>query len=131
MKLIFSVFVLASTLFSFAQGGDTLCNQLPLTRVEKVASDNGAIVKTLTRNLPSSLKKGKHSGIFKIIVDCNGVGAEVRFERGDLTSLEQTQLIDWIIPTQWIPAVDKGNQVTSMVFLTVTIEEGKVEVIVQ
>ena len=131
MKLILSTLVFISSFAGFAQSGDTLCNQLPLTRVEKVASDNGAISKSIAKNLPSSLKKGKHSGVFKIVVDCNGVGADVKFQRGDLTSLEQSQLIDWMIPTMWIAAVDKGKPVTSMVFVTVNIEDGKVDVIVQ
>jgi len=130
----FSLLILL-TLVIFVDAQDTtsvlFCNQIPIAIAEKKASFDGKIEKFVGDNLKSDLKKGTHSAVFKLMIDCNGIVSKTTYQSGSFSESNQTLFIDLFLKSKWKPASDKSANVTTFVFVTVDIVNGKVAVVVQ
>jgi len=84
-----------------------------------------------SQNLPNELKKGTHSAVFKLLVDCYGLPSKPMYQSGSLTESNQKYFLDLLLTTKWKPAVDKFADVTTFVFITLEIVNGQVTVVVQ
>ena len=116
----------------YSQDKQDVCNQLPYAKVDKVASPSTDLVKTISAEMLSELKKdGAHQAVFKLYVDCHGKVAKSKYESGDLNSSQQEWLMNIVDKSSWKPAVLAKKDVTSTVFVTVDINNGKVSVAIQ
>jgi hypothetical protein len=132
MKALLFITALALTTFGFAQSEKTTCTGLPIANPSVKASISVAeVAQKFESTVSEKLKKGTHSAVFKVLVDCNGAVTEVIYQRGTLTGLDQDDYKTKISALTWKPAMQKTKAVSSFVFLTIEIVNGKFTVIVQ
>ena len=131
MKKVLSVLVLLLGLTSFAQEEST-CGQLPYAKVDQKAELTMKLDELIKKDLPSTLREdGEQTAVFKMYVDCHGEVAKYKVERSTMTDADQKWLWKLIGKTTWKAAKLDKNTVTSLVFITVTVTNGQVEVLVQ
>ena len=121
-----------TSFLSFTQNEKKQCGQVPMGGVDVKAEVKGDFNKLISSKLDASLsEEGVHQGIYKVYVDCNGDVLKNRFEKGDLDNSQQEWLGSLLQNSKWQAAEIKGKAVTTIVFVTVNITNGKVETIIQ
>jgi hypothetical protein len=132
MKTLLFIAAIALTTFGFAQSEKTTCAGLPIANPSVKASISVAeVAQKFESSVSEKLKKGTHSAVFKVLVDCNGNVTEVIYQRGTFTTLDQDDYKTKISALKWKPAMQKSKAVSSFVFLSLEIVNGKFTVIVQ
>jgi len=104
---------------------------LPIAGADKKAAFDGKIEKFFADNLSSDLKKGTHQAVFKLMVDCYGVVSKSTYQSGTFSESNQKLFLNLFLETKWKPATHQSANVTTFVFVTVDIVNGKVTVVVQ
>ncbi|MEX1003323.1 MAG: hypothetical protein WDZ35_14485 [Crocinitomicaceae bacterium] len=133
MKCIIIVLSLFMATVSLSQDQEeNTCNQLPYAKVDQSAKVKGDLTKILSADLPSELKEdGEHTAVFKLVVDCNGKLIKKMYTDGNMEGEHQEYVLNTIEKAVWKPAVLGKKEVSSTVFVTVTITNGQVEVEIQ
>jgi len=130
----FSLFILL-TLVNIIDAQDTAvvrpCNQIPIANAETKASFDGKIEKFVGDSLKSDLKRGTHSAVFKLMIDCNGIVSKITYQSGTFSESNQKLFIGLFSNSKWKPAIEKSVNVTSFVFVTINIVNSKSTVMVQ
>ena len=131
MKTLFTLLSLFLFVSLNAQDS-TVCNQLPYAKVDKKAKVTGELKDWIKDQMPRDLKEnGEHQAIFKLIVDCNGKVVKQKYADGNLSTAHQKWLGNLIDKSTWKAAQVKDKQVSSTVFITVTIKKGQVDLEIQ
>jgi hypothetical protein len=133
MKALLLIAAIALTTVGFAQPQKMeTCTGLPVANPSVKASISVEdITKMFELSVSEKLKKGTHSAVFKVLVDCNGKVTEVIYQRGTFTGLDQEEYKTKILDLTWKPAVQKTKPVSSFVFLSIEIVNGKFTVVIQ
>ena len=132
MKTLLFITALALTAVGFAQSEKVTCTGLPIANPSVKASISVAeVAQKFESTVSEKLKKGTHSAVFKVLVDCNGVVTEVIYQRGTFTGVDQDDYKSKISALIWKPAQQKTKAVSSFAFLSIEIVNGKFTVIVQ
>ena len=131
---VFSLFVFLF-LVGLAKAQDTIstrtCNQIPIANVEKKASFDGKIEKLFSENLTDDLKKGTYKAVYKLMIDCYGTVSMSTYQSGTFSESSQRLFAELLFKSKWKPAMHKSVNVTSFVFVTADIVNGKVTVVMQ
>lgn len=131
MKKIVSLLILTIAFTSFSQE-ETTCGQLPFAKVDQKAELTMKLDELIRKDLPATLREdGEHSAVFKMYVDCHGEVSKYKLERGTMSDADQKWLWKIVGKTTWKPAKLDKKDVTSLVFITVTVTNGQVEVVIQ
>lgn len=129
MKNWVLLFALLVSVVSFSQTEETPCSTIPVARPEiKAGTDLSKLNTEVKNNLSTQVKKGEHSVTFKLIIDCKGAVSKTQYHSGSLTETEASFVKSILEKTTWTPAQNKGVNVTSTLFVTVKITNGKPEV---
>jgi hypothetical protein len=131
MKKLLSILFLSVAFTSFSQE-ETTCGQLPFAKVDQKAELTIKLDELIKSDLPESLKEdGEHTAVFKMYVDCHGDVSKYKHERGNMSDTDQKWLWKIVGKTTWKAAKIEKREVTSLVFITVTVTNGQVEVLIQ
>ena len=109
----------------YAQSDTTRCNELPLARPEVKATCTTNLSDYFQKIMPSNLEKGEYLATFKLTIDCHGAVTSVKFQNGSVTEENQTDFSKNLQTTMWKPALDKGKNVTSIVFIQLNFTNGQ------
>lgn len=117
---------------SFSQTDSLVCSGLPMATPEVKASVSAdEVAKFFQSSISEKLKKGTHTAVYKLFVDCNGDVTQATYQRGTFTEADQKVYSDKILTLKWKPATDKSKPVTSVAFVSIEIVNGKVTVVIQ
>jgi hypothetical protein len=132
MKTLFFISAVVWTMFGFSQNEKMTCTGLPVARPDTKASISvEETIQKFESNLSEKLKKGTHSAVFKLVVDCNGDVTEVTYQRGTFSGLDQDEYKNQIASLKWKPAALKSKAVTSIVFVSIEIVNGRFTLVIQ
>ncbi len=133
MKTLFFIASIAISALGLAQPQKMeTCSGLPIANPSIKASISVAeVAQKFESTVSEKLKKGTHSAVFKVLIDCNGAVTEVIYQRGTFTGLDQEDYKSKIAALTWKPAQQKAKAVSSFAFLSIEIVNGKFTVIVQ
>lgn len=133
MKTLFFIAFIALSTLGLAQPQKMeTCSGLPIANPTVKASISvSEVAQKFEANVSEKLKKGTHSAVFKVLIDCNGAVTEVIYQRGTFTGLDQEDYKSKISALTWKPAQQKEKNVSSFAFLSIEIVNGKFTVIVQ
>jgi len=130
MKKLALLMICMIAIAGYAQSDD--CGTLPRVKVDKKAELKTNIEKLMNADMPSSLKEdGEHTAVFKAYVDCHGDVPKHRIQSSNMSDDDQNWLWKIIGKSTWHPAVFEKKNVTSTVFVTVTVTNGQIEIISQ
>jgi len=125
LGLLFNIFV-------SAQENEKWCNELPHARPEKAAIFSGDVTAYFANQLLPEHKKGNHSAVFKLVVNCKGEAENIVYQDGSLLDKDKGYFADLIKAMVWKPAFNKsGKEISSIVFITIKIANGTLEVLIQ
>lgn len=113
-----------------AQSDTTQCNELPLARPDVKATCTTNLMDYFQKNIPANLEKGEYQVIYKLSIDCHGTVTSVKFQNGSVTEENQNEFAKNLQSHNWKPALDKGKNVTSIVFIQLSFTNGQCEVMV-
>jgi hypothetical protein len=117
MKTLLLITAIALTTFGFSQSEKPTCTGLPIANPSVKASISVAeVAQKFESTVSEKLKKGTHSAVFKVLVDCNGAVTEVIYQRGTFTGVDQDDYKSKISGLIWKPAMQKTKAVSSFVF---------------
>lgn len=132
MKKIAFIFITLLALSAYAQTETNTCSGLPVAVPEKRAvCEVSDLVHYFEIRMPDALKKGTYSAVYKLTVDCKGAVEEASYQRGTFGPAEQESYTNQLMALSWKPAKQKNKNVTSFVFVTLEIVNGKFTVAVQ
>ena len=132
MKYLLTLALFVFSFSSFSQSEKIECGQIPMGNVDKKAVIKDDFNKKVTTTMDASLREdGSHQAIFKAYVDCNGDVLKSRFEKGDLDDAQQKWLYNLIQDSKWTSAKLDGKAVTTIVFVTIDINNGQVTTSIQ
>jgi hypothetical protein len=132
MKILSFFILLLAGHVVLAQPEKTPCSGLPVAVPEvRAVSKTSDLGKYFETRVPEKLKKGTHAAVYKLIVDCNGTVTQIDYQRGTFSETDQSDYRTQIAELEWKPAQQKSKDVTSTVFVTLEIVNGKFTVIVQ
>lgn len=133
MKALLLIVAITLTTVGFGQPQKVeTCTGLPIANPSVKASISVAeVAQKFESSVSEKLKKGTHSAVFKVLVDCNGKVAEVIYQRGTFTGVDQEEYKTKISDLIWKPALQKTKTVSSFVFLSIEIVNGKFTVVIQ
>jgi predicted Ser/Thr protein kinase len=128
--ILFTLLLTGHTML--AQSETPPCTGLPVAvpEMRAVCKTNDLARYFEVRNA-EKLKKGTHSAVYKLTVDCNGTAIYAAFQRGTFSEEDQLNYENQIMELTWNPAQQKSEAVTSTVFITLEIVNGKFTVVVQ
>ncbi|OIQ30235.1 MAG: hypothetical protein BM555_05455 [Crocinitomix sp. MedPE-SWsnd] len=130
MKKLALLMICMIAIVGYSQSND--CGELPRAKVDEKAELKTNIEKLMNADMPSTLKEdGDHTAVFKAYVDCHGDVAKHRLQNSDMSEADQQWLWKIIGKSTWKPAVFEKKDVTSTVFITVTVTNGQIEIINQ
>lgn len=131
MKSLILVFALLIGAAGMAQEKKE-CNQLPYAKVDTKAEVKGELNDIIASTMPASLKEdGTHEAVLKMYVDCFGQVTKLKMEKSNLNDADGKWLWNVIKNTTWQPATAMKKDVTSTVFISVTIVNGQIEATIQ
>lgn len=128
MKFLFSVLILFCGIAVNAQKVPEHCNQLPLAKVDTKAELTNDLADLIQSNVPSNMKKGNFEASYKYFVDCKGSIDQCAYFKGDLNEEQQAWLTAVMGKATWKAGILEDKYVTSVVFIQVSIVNGKVEI---
>lgn len=107
------------------------CTGLPIAKPEVHAvCETTDLPAFFEQSLPQKLKAGTHAAVYKLTVDCHGTVTDVLYQRGTLDSKDQPVFADQLKALVWKPAQQKNVAVTSFVFVSLEIVNGRVTSVV-
>lgn len=131
MKVLFLITSLLTFTTIYSQDEKISCTGLPVAKPAVKASISIAdVTAKFQADLPANLKKGTHSAVYKIFVDCNGDVTQATYQSGTLSETDQKNYETKILALKWKPATNKSKPVTSVVFVSIEVVNGKVEVVI-
>lgn len=129
MNYLFSILLFFTLAVGFGQTTEKTCNQIPLAKPEsKAVCELKLLQKNLQAGLSKTYLKGDFNASFKLIVDCKGFVTSVVYQNGNIETNDVPSFTKEIELSAWTPAKEKGETVTSTVFIQLKITNGKVEV---
>ena len=129
MKTIFLCSLLFVAFFSGAQDTSIVCSGLPFANPQvKAKLLSKDLLEPVNKIAKSDFEKGTAEFSFKLFVNCKGDVTEVKFHQGNLKTALQAKYSNEILKLKFAPAENKGAKVNSVVFLTVNVTNGMVEV---
>ncbi|MBI3135000.1 MAG: hypothetical protein HYZ14_10045 [Bacteroidetes bacterium] len=132
MRVFLFLILIITGAGTIAQSQSTPCTGLPVAVPETPAvCETTDLVKYFEIRISEKLKKGTHSAVYKLVVDCNGSVTQAAYQRGTFSSEDQVSYQRELMSLTWKPASGKSKAVSSIVFVTLEIVNGKFTVVVQ
>lgn len=132
MKLLFLIPFAFISLLTFSQADPNPCGALPVANPDTTASTNmAALSKRLNEAVSGELKTGEHQAVFKLMVLCTGTVSKLFYQQGNLSEEFQKKFHTVLAESKWSPAVHQQEKVSSMVFVTIRIVNGKINLVVK
>lgn len=132
MKTLFVIASVFISIIGFSQTEKAPCSGLPMAKPSvKATISTDEVVKSFETKLSEKLKKGTHSVVYKVFVDCNGTVTQATYQSGTFSETDQKEYETRILELVWKPAMHKDKTVNSIAFISMEIVNGKISVTVQ
>jgi hypothetical protein len=128
MKNLLIIAVVFGCLTAYGQKVPETCNQLPYAKVDQKAEISNNMNKIVGSEVPETMKKGEYKASYKFYIDCKGSIDKISYSKGSLDADQQKWLTNVLGKSTWKAGIVDDLFVTSLVFVTVTISNGKAEV---